>query len=115
MTHDDQTVPRDWMAAAVQTYRYHEEADWPVKVAAADVTVPGIAVCLWHPLEEHLAMTLIDGSHRMVRAWQEDVPFRAILLSPHQSYQCILLAPPVVLAVKEIIMQEGEKWTAETR
>jgi hypothetical protein len=100
-------VPREVMEQVRDHYRYREEPDWRAVVDAADPTVPGVGAGFWHPDFKEWYTVLIDGTHRCVRAVELHLPFHAYLLSPQDSYACLLFAPPKALDLSGVTPPPG--------
>ena len=69
-------------------------------VSHVNPTEPGIITQAWDCRQGSVAAVLIDGTHRMARAYQMGLPFHAFILSHDESMSCLLrrpvLAPEIV-------------------
>ena len=63
-------------------------------VEGADPTYPGLTAPILDPAQPGVVLhILIDGVHRAVKAYRTGQPFKAIVLPPEVSRDCLLDAP----------------------
>ncbi len=82
-------LDRDQMALLLQNAELHDE-----HVGHVDLDYPGIMSFAWDPVQQAAAAVLIDGTHRLARAYREGrTEFRSYVLSYPESVLCLIGSP----------------------